>query len=109
MVKFDKEYERAVASIVIIDFEQKPIGVCPSELPIAELGSEKTTEDSKIMLSINIHIPRIQLSKGIYTITLNMAEARGSKPLARINNTKHFQVISNRDVWPPLEMEGFWS
>lgn len=109
MVKFDKEYERAVASIVIIDFEQKPIGVCPSELPIAELGSEKTTEDSKIMLSINIHIPRIQLSEGIYTITLNMAEARGSKPLARINNIKHFQVISNRDVWPPLEMEGFWS
>ena len=112
IVTFDIEinsvYEVAVPSIIIFDYEQKSIGVCFSEEPIAQSGDIVDRRLGRTKIGLNVRIPRINLSKGIYYITFVLSETPVSKPVARLNNVKAFQVISKYDVWPPLELEGEW-
>ena len=61
-----------------------------------------------ITLNILLTLPRIQLSKGVYYLTLVIAEKPGGTPLARLNNIKSFRISSDKDVWPPFELEGKW-
>jgi lipopolysaccharide transport system ATP-binding protein len=107
-LEINSEFETAVSSIVLVDHEQKPIGICMNEEPISSVGNILGRYNGKTSIVLNIKIPRINLSKGIYYITFTMSEEPASKPIARINNIKVFQVTSNRDVWPPLELEGRW-
>lgn len=108
-LEMDSEFEGASSSsIVLFDHEQKSIGVCMNEEPIGSVGKILDRRNGKTHLALNVKIPHINLSKGIYYITFTMAEAPSSKPIVRLNNIKAFQVTSKRDVWPPLELDGIW-
>jgi lipopolysaccharide transport system ATP-binding protein len=107
-IEIDSKFEQAVSSITLFDYEQKAIGVCMNEEPINRVGEVMNRQNGKSSIALNVKIPRINLSKGIYYITFSMAENVRSKPIARLNNIKAFQVSSQRDVWPPLELEGIW-
>ena len=97
----------ASISITLLDFEQKPIGICYNETPINETNIiERNSE--RAIVNLNLNLKRINLSKGIYLITLNLSERINYKPIAKLQNVKSFQVTSKRDVWPPLELEGSW-
>ncbi len=107
-IEIDSKFEQAVSSIALFDYEQKAIGVCMNEEPLNRVGKVMNRQNGKSSIALNVKIPRINLSKGIYYITFSMAEDVRSKPIARLNNIKAFQVSSQRDVWPPLELEGIW-
>lgn len=108
LLEIDSKLEHAVVSIVILDFEQKAIGICMNEKPIYHVGEVLNRHNGKSTIAVFVTIPRVNLSKGIYYITLAMAEKYGKKPIARLNNIKSFQVTSKYDVWPPFELEGIW-
>ncbi len=108
VLEIDTSFEKAVCAIYIFDYEQKSIGDCSNQLPIDEIGTISERNNGKTIIELKVIIPRINLSKGIYYISIAFAEKPGSKPLARLNNIKAFQVTSKRDVWPPLELEGIW-
>jgi lipopolysaccharide transport system ATP-binding protein len=101
-------FEHAVSSINIFDHEQKSVGICISEDPINLIGEIVSRDQGKTKIVLNVKIPRINLSKGLYYITFILSEAPFSKPVARLNNVKAFQVTSKYDVWPPYELEGIW-
>lgn len=103
------KYEQAVSVITILDFEQKPIGTCMNEDPINRIGKILNRYSSKTGIAVNVKIPRINLSKGIYYITFSILEKPRSKPIAKLNNIKAFQVASKHDLWAPLELEGVWN
>lgn len=107
-IDLDSKFENAVCSLIILDYEQKAIGVCINEMPVSSVGNIIHKQNGKSRIQLRVFIPRINLSKGLYYLTFSMAERVGSKPIARINNIKSFQVSSVRDVWPPLELEGKW-
>jgi len=107
-IEINSDFEDAVSSIIIFDHEQKSIGICMNEDPINTSGEVVDRYEGKTRIKINARIPRINLSKGIYSVTLVLSEAPRSKPIARLNNIKAFQVSSKYDVWPPLELEGIW-
>ncbi len=112
-ITFDIEvnsiFEDSVSSVVLFDHGQKPVGVCINEKPISHVGKVLSRENGKTRIVLSVKIPRINLSKGIYYLTFTLSETTVSKPVARLNNIKAFQVTSKRDVWTPLEIEGFWS
>jgi lipopolysaccharide transport system ATP-binding protein len=107
-IEIDSMFENAVPSIIIFDHEQKSVGVCFSDEPICQVGEIMDRNHGKTKIELNVKIPRINLSKGIYYITFVLSETAVSKPIARMNNIKAFQVTSRYAVWPPLELEGFW-
>jgi lipopolysaccharide transport system ATP-binding protein len=107
-IEIDSKFEQAVSSITLFDYEQKAIGVCMNGEPLNRVGEVMNRQNGKSSIALNVKIPRINLSKGIYYITFSMAEDVRSKPIVRLNNIKAFQVSSQRDVWPPLELEGIW-
>ena len=107
-IEINSTFENAVSSITLFDHEQKSVGVCINEDPINGIGELLSRHQGKTRIVLNVKIPRINLSKGVYYITFALSETTVSKPVARLNNIKAFQVTSKHDVWPPLELEGIW-
>lgn len=107
-IEISTEFENSVSSIILFDHEQKSVGVCMNDDPINQVGEIESRHDGKTRLALNVKIPRINLSKGLYYITLTLSETPVSKPVARLNNIKVFQVTSKHDVWAPFELEGVW-
>jgi hypothetical protein len=92
----------------VYDKEQRPIGVCMRETGLTEKNITKK-EDGFIFYDAQLIIHRLNLSKGIYSISLSVMEKFRSKPLLRMQSVAMFQVLSKNDVWPPIEFEGTWS
>ena len=107
-LEIDRRFEKAASCIALYDFEQKIIGMCYNDKPLNQTKTFEYNAD-KIIVSLQIKLPRTNLSKGVYYITFILSEKHGSKPIVRLNNIKAFQVTSKRDVWSPLELEGIWS
>jgi lipopolysaccharide transport system ATP-binding protein len=107
-IELKSSFENAVSSIILFDHEQRSVGVCVNEDPIEKVGEIMSRQDEKTRIVLNVRIPRINLSKGIYYVTFTLSETLSSKPIARLNNIKAFQVSSKFDVWPPFELEGTW-
>jgi len=107
-IEINSDFENAVSSINILDYEQKSIGICINEEPVSRVGKIIGRHDGKTHIALRVKIPRINFSKGIYYVTFSLSEKPLSKPIARLNNIKAFQVTSKRDIRPPLELEGTW-
>ncbi|MBK6647426.1 MAG: ABC transporter ATP-binding protein [Anaerolineales bacterium] len=107
-IEINSKFENTVASVIIFDYEQKSVGICMNDNPINSIGEVISRHQGKTRIEINVKIPRINLSKGIYYITFTLTETLVSKPVTRLNNIKTFQVTSLYDVWPPFELEGVW-
>ena len=107
-LEIDSEFERATSTVILFDKEQKSIGVCINYEPINHVGEIVNRHNGRTIIVLSVKLPQINLSKGIYLITFTLEETPVSKPIARLNNIKAFQVTSKLDVWPPLELEGTW-
>lgn len=99
---------RPYLTITVFDKEQRPVGVCQNEERLDERHITQREGDS-VLYTVQLTIPRINLSKGIYSIALSVNEEFRSKPLLRIQSVKGFQVVSKNDIWQPIEFEGAWS
>ena len=94
--------------LTIYDKEQRPIGVCQTIQPFKKVNSNGS-DDNFDFYSINLVIPKINLSKGMYSISFSVTEELNIKPILRLQAVKFFQVYSENDIWPPIEFEGHWS
>lgn len=83
--------------LTIFDKEQRGVAVIN--------GRELKTKISSEIFVIEFYIERIQLSKGIYSISINSEIEYGKNPILRINNIKSFQVENQIETWPPFLLE----
>ncbi len=95
------------AGITICDKEQRPVGVA-SMLEGIDGSKIIKTSDGYNYYKIGVTIPRINLSKGIYTITFRLDKGSRAKPLLRLQAVEQFQIMSVQDLWPPIEFEASW-
>jgi lipopolysaccharide transport system ATP-binding protein len=94
-------------SISIYDKEQRPVGVCQNENGMNE-SNITARENGSVFYTVQLVLPRINLSKGVYSVTVVVNEKFRSKPLLRLQSAGLFQVLSKNDIWPPVEFEGKW-
>lgn len=107
-LKVKEGIENPFLVVFVFDKEQRPVGVCQSPEGLDEknrIGSE----NGYVIFRSQLVMPRINLSKGVYSISLNVTEKFRSQPLLRLQSISSFQVSSKNDVWPPIEFEGKWS
>lgn len=82
--------------ITIADKEQRPIALIEPN----NKSTDIKIENNKIKLTIK-H-PNVQLSKGTYFINLTIVKLGTKEPLLRINNALSFQIVYERETWPPF-------
>jgi homopolymeric O-antigen transport system ATP-binding protein len=88
-----------VLNIVILDKEQRPIAV---------LERNKNFNFAKVIdntIEFIVTHKNLQLSKGIYSISLALLKFETSEPLLRINDVLSFQVLHKDQVWQPFMLE----
>jgi lipopolysaccharide transport system ATP-binding protein len=91
----------------IYDKEKRGVGACQTENGLSARNVFKT-ENGFNYFKTQVTIPRINLSKGIYSISFAVYERVNSKPVLRVNNASEFQVYSEYSMWLPIEFEGIW-
>ncbi|QDO93676.1 ABC transporter ATP-binding protein [Formosa sediminum] len=104
--KVKKEYANPICILSIFDNEQKPIGTLINTNGLKSNISHY--DDVYNFYKSKVTISRINLSKGIYSITFLVTEALMFKPLFRVQGVQDFQILSKIDLYPPVEFEGDW-
>ncbi len=87
-----------IFKIIIFDKEQRPVAVL--EENIENENSVIIAKDSAIEFTVKHN--RLELSKGIYSINLLVAQGRIKAPILRMNDIFTFQVIHEDEIWPPF-------
>lgn len=95
-------------TLTVYDKEQRPIGICLNHEPLMDKYLESEKEGFRFIVLTPV-LPRINLSKGIYYVAITLTEERASVPIFRVQGAGCFQVLSEYDVWPPVEFEVDWS
>ena len=80
--------------ITISDKEQRPVALLHPNTREMELKIENGRIKCKI-----VH-PKIQMSKGTYSINFTVITINNKTPILRINNALIFQVTNEREIWP---------
>jgi lipopolysaccharide transport system ATP-binding protein len=88
--------EVPIFKIIIFDKEQRPVAILKEN---DENSAIKITDG---IINFVISHKNIQLSKGVYTLNLLVAEGRIQAPLLRKNGILPFQVIHEQEIWPPF-------
>lgn len=106
--KVKKEVGIPCLAVSVFDKEQRPVAICVNE---NEMGEKNIyhRENGYVYYHTKLIIPRINLSKGIYSFSFSISETFQSKPILRLRSVCEFQVVSKNDVWPPVEFEGKWT
>ncbi len=107
-VKVKSEFTAPVLTITIFDKAQRPVGICINEKGLSEKNSY-LQENGYEFYEVNVVIPRINLSKGLYSVSIMVAEGFRKKPMLRVQSACEFQVFSKHEVEPPIEFESTWS
>lgn len=84
-------------SITIFDKEQR--GVAVIDLQEFDISAHEE-------ISVEIGHKNLQLSKGIYSMNISVSKAPGVEPILRINGIGSFQVLHQRETWPPFLLKG---
>ena len=72
---------------------------------IREESAEKLKNDGSVV-KVKVTIPRVQFSKGIYSIALSISNRRGGKVIYRQQSIAQFQVIAEHHVWASFQLDG---
>lgn len=88
--------ETPVFNIIIMDKEQRPVAI----LERKQFESRKVKPQDKVEFVIT-HA-NVQLSKGIYFISIAVLKPLNLEPLLRINNLSSFQIIHEEEHWQPF-------
>lgn len=107
-LKVNVAFPHPSLALTFHDKEQRPIAVCMDKGGLKSQNIVKT-ENGFNYFSIQLHIPHINLSKGIYSISLSVSEELMYKPILRLNSVREFLVYSEHNVWQSIEFEGKWS
>lgn len=95
-----KEIKHPEISLVFFDKEMRSVANFIREDTMHRLNN--TTGS----INLEVKIPKIQFSKGIYSIAVSIANKRGGKVLYRHQSVAHFQIITKHHVWAPFQLDG---
>lgn len=102
-----REIQSPSISLFFLDQEQRPIAVCSSH-ELSGFGKLQLTEGTN-RYEVSLVMRKIQFSSGRYNVTFGLSEKDNSRPLLRVRNAIQFNVVGDRHVWQPFELEGEWS
>jgi lipopolysaccharide transport system ATP-binding protein len=91
-----KNQKGLVFTIIIFDKEQRPLAV---------LEKFKTSPESIVLnskFSLFVEHQDLQMSKGVYFVSVVVSEAKSNSPIYRVNNAGSFQVVHDLQVWQPF-------
>jgi len=108
VLKVKSEYSNPAVALVIFDKEQRGIGTCQNENGLDSKNIFKV-ENGFNYYNVRLNIPRVNLSKGIYSITFVVSEKFQYKPILKMRSVCEFQIYSKYESWFPNEFEGIWS
>tara|TARA_R110002049_G_scaffold3795_5_gene27667 strand:- start:144771 stop:145973 length:1203 start_codon:yes stop_codon:yes gene_type:complete len=89
--------ELPLIEVTIYDKEQREVARFTHQY-------EKKTFNKGLNL-ISIKHKKIQLSKGLYSLSLTINKDYNKNPLLRMNNIISFQITHNREVWSPFLLD----
>ncbi|WP_223033940.1 ABC transporter ATP-binding protein [Hanstruepera marina] len=95
-IRLNLTMEVPIFGISIFDKEQRPVAI---------LEHNKNDSNIKILdkgIAFNVKHNNLQLSKGVYSINIWVSKTENKEPMLRINGVMSFQVISDKEVWPPF-------
>jgi len=85
-----------VFNIIIMDKEQRPVAL------LERRNLESKFFDIHNEINLFITHSNVQLSKGIYTISIAVLKPINLEPFLRINNLLSFQIIHQDEIWQPF-------
>jgi lipopolysaccharide transport system ATP-binding protein len=92
------EHERPVAFLAIYDRELHPVGV-------GAQGAEAALRNRGEAMEVEVTLPRLNLSQGVYSLTLGVRSRENGTTLARFQSVRTFQVIGSHPMWTPIHFE----
>ncbi|WP_418513604.1 ABC transporter ATP-binding protein [Corallibacter sp.] len=101
-IEIDKSVETPEFFITISDKEQRPVALLkPNESSVNFNRKDNT-------IAFTVKHSKLQLSKGIYTISFTTLTMERKAPLLRINNVLTFQMLYEREIWPPFLLDAIY-
>lgn len=101
-IEIEKSLETPEFFITISDKEQRPVALLkPNESSVNFNRKDNT-------IAFTIKHSKLQLSKGIYTISFTALTMERKAPLLRINNVLTFQMLYEREIWPPFLLDAIY-
>lgn len=95
-----QQYKTPHFSAAFFDKEMRNVAEFIREETPPELTNKNGT------LRLKLTLPEIQFSKGIYSITLALADRKGGQILFRQQSIAYFQVIAKNHVWSSFQLKG---
>ncbi|SRX55358.1 ABC transporter ATP-binding protein [Aequorivita sp. CIP111184] len=80
--------------IILVDKEQRPVALFEENNIDSNLKIEKNT------LEFTVSHKNFQLSKGVYSLDILVAEGPIRAPILRMNGILNFQMLHEKEVWP---------
>jgi lipopolysaccharide transport system ATP-binding protein len=97
--RIDVKHPNPEISLAIYDKELRAVAQFVNE------NSFKIKNQTGI-INMCVEIPRILFSKGIYSLTVVISNKKRGQVLLRAQSVAFFQVISELDIWTPIQLEG---
>lgn len=94
----EKQSNLPIVNIILLDKEQRAVAR-------TESASSNPKEILNNSYRIDIKIPAIQLSKGVYSIDVLLLNYYSRAPVLRINGISSFQLIHQLDIWEPFLLD----
>ncbi len=99
-IKVDKKIKNPEISLGFFDKEMRSVANFIRD------DANAILENKDGLINIIITIPRIQFSKGIYSISISIADGRGGQSIYRKQSAAQFQIISERQLWASFQLDG---
>lgn len=94
-----KTSEELTLYLAFYDAEQRNIAEFVEDSPTLLFNSSGK-------LSVEITIPSVSFSKGIYSVTVALRDIKNKNILLRTQSAAFFQVISKKAVWSAFQLDG---
>ncbi len=94
--KLLKSLEIPRFTVIVFDKEQRPVAVFESN----SINNTVLTDENKIEFRM-LH-KQIQLSKGVYSLNINVNDRDTRAPILRMNSILSFQISHDREIWQPF-------
>ena len=99
-LEFKIEIDQFVPYLVFHDDQHRGVAAYLHE-------EDPLSKDSSRIVEFKIRIPRIQLSQGVYSITLGLKKSKDSSSvIMRAQSAVHFQVNADQCIWTPFQLYG---